>query len=49
MTPGDVPCERPCATRWCIYNQFGVCTDNATCEEQMDAEGNLTHKEVNND
>ena len=31
MTPGDVPCERPCATRWCIYNQFGVCTDNARC------------------
>jgi hypothetical protein len=33
MMPGDVPCERPCATRWCIYNQFGVCTDNARCAD----------------
>ena len=47
--PGDIPCERPCATRWCIYNQFGVCTDNAPCEKQMDENGNLTHTEVNND
>lgn len=35
MMPGDIPCERPCATRWCIYNQFGVCTDNAVCEERL--------------
>lgn len=47
MMPGDIPCEKPCATRWCIYNQFGVCADNAPCERQMDAEGNLTHKEEN--
>ena len=39
MMPGDVPCNKPCATRWCIYNQFGVCTDNATCEDRTgDAE-----------
>ena len=31
MMPGDIPCNKPCATRWCIYNQFGVCTDNARC------------------
>lgn len=35
MMPGDIPCERPCATRWCIYNQFSVCTDNATCGERL--------------
>ena len=34
MMPGDIPCEKPCATRWCTYNQFGVCTDDAPCEER---------------
>jgi hypothetical protein len=27
------------------YCAFGMCVDNAVCDKQMDAEGNLTHKE----
>ena len=47
MLPGDVPCERPCGSRWCLYNLFGTCTDNAPCDNQTDKNGNLTHKEEN--
>lgn len=35
MMPGDISCEKPCQNRWCTYNQFGICTDNAPCEEQL--------------
>ena len=35
---GDLPCNAPCACRWCLYNQFGRCTDNAPCEERKKEE-----------
>ena len=47
MTPGDIPCNAPCHNRWCFYELYGTCTDNAVCERQMDEDGNLTHKEEN--
>jgi hypothetical protein len=47
MMPGDLPCNAPCHNRWCLYELYGQCTDNAPCERQMDEEGNLTHKEEN--
>ena len=45
MTPGDIPCNADCHNRLCFYELYGQCTDNAPCERQMDAEGNLTHDE----
>ena len=44
---GDVPCNAECHNRLCFYELYGTCTDNAPCERQMDADGNLTHKEEN--
>lgn len=35
MMPGDIPCEAPCAARWCPWNLGGRCVDNETCEGQM--------------
>ena len=46
MTPGDIPCERPCRNILCRYCAFGMCMDNAVCEKQMDAELNLTHAQA---
>jgi len=30
---GDIPCNLPCKNRTCLYNIYGICTDNARCEE----------------
>lgn len=45
MMPGDIPCEKPCRNAYCPYCAFGMCMDNAVCENQMDENGNLTHRE----
>lgn len=47
MMPGDVPCNAECRNEHCRHCMFGMCTDNAPCEKQMDEDGNLTHKEEN--
>ena len=44
---GDIPCQRPCRNILCRYCAFSQCMDNAVCENQMDAELNLTHAEDN--
>ena len=36
MLPGDIPCNEPCACRWCIYNLYGLCTDNVPCAKQKE-------------
>lgn len=35
MMSGDIPCNAPCANRWCKYNSFGHCDDNAPCAAQV--------------
>lgn len=30
---GGIPCNLPCKNRTCLYNIYGICTDNARCEE----------------
>lgn len=36
--PGDIPCLRPCRNFTCDYCAFGVCMDNATCEDRWTEE-----------
>lgn len=31
---GDAPCNLPCDSRWCRYNEYGRRCDNDTCENQ---------------
>ena len=31
-----IACTKPCACRWCVYNIFGLCTDNVPCAEQKE-------------
>lgn len=39
MISGDIPCNAPCANRWCKYNSFGHCDDNAPCAAQVGGDG----------
>lgn len=41
MMPGDIPCEKPCRNILCRYCAFGMCMDNAPCEDRTgdDKEG----------
>lgn len=36
--PGDIPCKSTCENFTCPYCTFGVCMDNATCENRQTAE-----------
>ena len=35
MLPGDVPCNAECHNTHCRYCAFGMCMDNASCEERL--------------
>ena len=39
MMPGDIPCNVHCENTLCHYCIFGLCMDNAPCEDRTgDAE-----------
>lgn len=35
MMPGDIPCNVHCENTICRYRVFGLCSDNAPCEERL--------------
>ena len=36
---GDLPCNAPCQSGWCRYNQCGLCVDSAPCEDKERRDG----------
>ena len=36
---GDLPCNKVCLSRWCLYNTDGHCQDNDVCEDRTNDEG----------
>lgn len=35
MMPGDIPCNAHCENTLCPYCIYGLCVDNAPCEERL--------------